>query len=606
MEKMQKHSEKNKKSSFSIWTLPVLLVLGVLPLITQMVTLDSRVEELFFGAKMDENYDFFLYWKGIFLMVLVGIMLVSMIVFYVTNKNQPKLGKAFIPLGIFALLIFISSLASKYSYFVVHGIDESYQSMFILLSYCVLPVYAYLVVNSQETLKQIFTWWTVGIFILVFIGVMQLFIKDFWATWLGRHLILPISEWGTNLSFKFEPGRVYLSQYNPNYVGPLAVMIIMVYGTLTIFTKNKKRLLFAAVTAGMLLCLMGSLSKNGVISLVFSLVLLLLFLRKKFKKYWIGMVAAVLTLVCVIFVTDMTRNHYITNAFKKNLKMLAGKEEVQDMEKVKLEDIQTTVEDVVVYYDKNELHVQTKYNEDANTLAFTIKDQDGKTVDFKDADGDAVYEFTDERFSTIQLKSAMNGNVPCFQLKIGDVWWTFTNKVGTNGYYYLSVMGYYTKMVKAPTAVFTNMGKLGSGRGYIWARSIPILKETIFIGKGADNYWAYFPHFDYVEAWRNGYYAKTISTPHNMFLQIGINSGVISLIAFLAFFLIYFVDCIKLYWKENFDNYLSQVGLALCLAVFGYMISGFLNDMMVCVTPVFFCLIGIGMAVNRMYRKEMQ
>ena len=180
----------------------------------------------------------------------------------------------------------------------------------------------------------------------------------------------------------------------------------------------------------------------------------------------------------------------------------------------------------------------------------------------------------------------------------------FTNQVGKGGYYYCSLTGYYTKIVKAESAVFTNKGNLGSGRGYIWARSIPILKETILLGKGADNYWAYFPRYDYVEAWKNGYYGKTISTPHNMYLQIGINSGVISLAAFLAFFAIYFVDCVKLYWKEEFNSFLPQAGISICLAVTAYMLSGVLNDMMVCVTPVFWCLMGVGLAVNRLYRKE--
>jgi O-antigen ligase len=165
-------------------------------------------------------------------------------------------------------------------------------------------------------------------------------------------------------------------------------------------------------------------------------------------------------------------------------------------------------------------------------------------------------------------------------------------------------MGYFTKMKKGEAVLFTDKGSLGSGRGYIWARSLPILKETLLLGKGADNYWAYFPRYDYVEAWKNGYYAKTISTPHNMYLQIGVNSGVVSLIAFLAFFVLYFVDSVRLYWKDSFDSFLSQAGLGLCLATLGYMLTGFLNDMMVCVAPVFWCLLGVGMAVNRLYRME--
>lgn len=593
-----------QKEPFSITILPILLVLGLLPLVTRMVHLNSVVEKLFFGGDVSDNYDFFLYAKGIVLLVLAGIMLVILIARWFYDKEWPKLGIVFIPLAVYALLVLISSVLSDYQDFAMKGVDESYQSMFILLAYCVLTVYSYVMVRSETSVKHIFNWWMIGIFLLVFVGITQLFFTDFWATWLGRHLLLPIKDWGTNLTFKFEAGRIYLAQYNPNYVGGLAVMIIMPFGILALLTKEKKRWLFALAALGMLLCLLGSQSKNGIIALVLSAILMLVFLRKKLKKYWVATLIVGVVLIGSIVGIDFARGHFVSNAFKSTWNTLTKKTETVTDEKSKLEDIQTTDECVVVYYDGNELRVQCTYNSEDNTMLFGICDQDGKDIAYTDEDGDGIYNLEDERFKTITLRTSMQGEVACFGLNIGGIWWNFTNEVGKGGYYYSSIMGYYTKMKKAESVLFTDMGGLGSGRGYIWARSIPVLKETIFIGKGADNYWAYFPRYDYVEAWKNGYYAKTISTPHNMYLQIGINSGVVSLIAFLVFFGIYFVDCIRLYWKETFDNFLSQAGIGICLAVFGYMMTGFLNDMMVCVAPLFWCLMGLGLAVNRLYRRE--
>lgn len=610
---MSKNKETKKKTQpktvgdtkrFSIWILPIMLILGILPLVTRMFELESVVEKLFFGAEADTNYDFFLYGKGILLLVLAGIMLVVLVGRWFCDSEWPKLGLAFIPLAVYALLVLVSSILSDYQDFVMKGVDESYQSMFILLAYCVLTVYSYVMVRSERSVKQILTWWLVGIFLLIVIGVTQLFFKDFWATWLGRHILLPVSQWGTNLSFKFEAGRIYLSQYNPNYVGGLAVMIIMVFGVLALFVKEKKRWLFAIAAAGMMMCLLGSQSKNGIIALGVCMVLMLVFFRKKLKKYWPATVIIGVVMISAVVGMDFARGHFISNAFKTTWNTLTKKTAPITGEKAKVEDIQTKDDYVVVYYDGDELRVACDYNSEDNTMLFHISDQDDKKITYVDEDGDGIYSLEDERFENITLRTTKHGDVACFGLNIGGTWWDFTNEVGKKGYYYCSVMGYYTKMQKAESAVFTNMGNLGSGRGYIWARSIPILKDTILLGKGADNYWAYFPRYDYVEAWKNGYYAKTISTPHNMYLQIGINSGVISLIAFLAFFVIYFVDCIRLYWKENFDNFLSQAGIGICLATFGYMMTGFLNDMMVCVAPIFWCLMGLGLAVNRLYRKE--
>lgn len=190
---------------------------------------------------MTDNYDAFLYAKGIVLLILAGIMLAVILAGWFFDREWPRLGLAFIPLGVYALFVLLSSLRSEYQEFAMKGVEDSYQSMFILLAYCVLVVYSYAMVRSETAVKRIFTWWMVGIFLLVFLGMTQMFFKDFWSTWLGRHIMLPIKDWNMNLKFKFESGRVYMSQYNPNYVGGLAVMIILPFSILALFEKGKKR-----------------------------------------------------------------------------------------------------------------------------------------------------------------------------------------------------------------------------------------------------------------------------------------------------------------------------------------------------------------------------
>lgn len=331
---------------------------------------------------------------------------------------------------------------------------------------------------------------------------------------------------------------------------------------------------------------------------------MLLFFRKIIRKYWKAATLIGVVILGSIIGMDFAREHFISNAIKVTWTTLTTRENPVEDEKARLEDIQTTNDYVIVHYDGNELRVQSVYNEEQNNMLFYVSDQDGKEVPYSDEDGDGTYNLEDERFKNITIQGGKQVGVPIFALNIGGTWWCFTNDVDNGGYYYYSANGYFTKIIKAESAVFTDKGRVGSGRGYIWARSIPILKETFLIGKGADNFWAYFPSEDYVEAWKNGFYAKTISTPHNMYLQIGINSGVIALIAFLAFFVIYFVDCVRLYWKDDFQHFLPQAGIGICLAVSAYMLTGLLNDMMVCVAPVFWCLMGLGLAVNRLYRKE--
>ena len=55
--------------------------------------------------------------------------------------------------------------------------------------------------------------------------------------------------------------------------------------------------------------------------------------------------------------------------------------------------------------------------------------------------------------------------------------------------------------------------------------------------------------------------------PHNMYLQIAVNTGVISLIAFLLLIGYYAFESIRLYIKSDFSTYKSIAGIGIFLAV---------------------------------------
>lgn len=596
--------QKKSEEKFSWLLLPLVVVLGILPLVTRLTIHKSEVKQILFNAGVEDNYDIFLYGKSVFLMAVAAVMVIILIWKWFADRNWPKLNKCFIPLGIYVLFVLLSSLMSEYTQISLGGIDDGYESMFVLLSYCILAVYAYVFIRSEADVKGIIKWWPIGIIVLIFIGATQFIGYDFWSTEVGRKLMLPISQWGAKLSFNFEAGRVYLAQYNPNYVGPLAAMIVLFFGVLTIFAKGKKKkIIYGVITLGMFGCLLASQSKNGMIALFLGGIVLCLFLHKRLKKYWYFFAGGVVVFVGVILALDFSRGHFITRAITASWQSITS-ESAADDRCPELEDIQAGDEFIQVTYDGNTIYIKGNINEENNTLSFELYDEDGKEVSYiYDAEKETAF-IQDERFEDIQLQSAKINDIPCVGLKINHYNWRFTNQVGQKGYYYASPNGVFTKMKAADTAVFTNMPSLASGRGYIWARAIPMLKDTIVLGRGADNFQLYFPQYDYVAAYKSGFAAKTVASPHNMYLQIGVNTGVISLIGFIGFFLLYFVDCIRLYRKEDFQEFMPQVGLGICVACFAYMMTGFLNDSMVCVAPVFWCLIGMGLAVNRIYKKE--
>ena len=77
--------------------------------------------------------------------------------------------------------------------------------------------------------------------------------------------------------------------------------------------------------------------------------------------------------------------------------------------------------------------------------------------------------------------------------------------------------------------------------------------------------------------------------PHNYFLQIGINNGILYLLITLALFGIYFIKGIISGIKREFgeSSYIFTATIA-------YMVTLLFNDSVVSVAPIFWCIFSMG------------
>jgi O-antigen ligase len=149
--------------------------------------------------------------------------------------------------------------------------------------------------------------------------------------------------------------------------------------------------------------------------------------------------------------------------------------------------------------------------------------------------------------------------------------------------------------------------RFASSRGYIWSRSLPLLKDTLLIGYGPDMFAIKFPQHDYIgkiNAYDNP--SIIVDKPHNLYLQIGINTGVVSLLALLAVFGMYIFDSLKLYLKRDISTYLEHIGVGAVTGVIAYLGAAFFNDQIISVAPLFYVMVGLGIAVNHMVKNQEQ
>lgn len=80
---------------------------------------------------------------------------------------------------------------------------------------------------------------------------------------------------------------------------------------------------------------------------------------------------------------------------------------------------------------------------------------------------------------------------------------------------------------------FQGKERFGSGRGFIWSRSIPLLRNTLLLGVGPDVFPYVFPQADYAGKINMGAPTILVDKPHNWFLQVAIGTGVISLLCLI-------------------------------------------------------------------------
>ncbi len=583
--------------------IPVMFVLAVIPLILRYHSYDSRMNVFSWYADSGEKQDYFLYYKSIWFIIVSVIMLAVFLWYQVRERGQRKnlSLKFLVPLGVYAGLTLLSTVCSKYRYFSIHGMSDHFESVFVHLGYCIALLYGAYFLRKEKQLRMLVDVWNVGILLFLLMGVLQLAGVDIMNSKVMTWLIFPSRFWpkaGTLLHNVFEKGRVFASLYNPNYVGSYAALVLPVLLAVCVAAKAKwKKVLFLVEAALLFLCLLGSGSRNGLLALGLVLVLMAVFYRgsrMEWKRTCIGLALGVLVFGGIFLAYNHLQDNQVTDRLGSGLtieKTVAGDA---------LETIETLDDSVKIIYNGNELKAECIPDENGQfKLQFT--DEKGNLLVLKEKE-EGVLVLDDERFP-FEIFQATANNIYHFIIRIDGKDWIFSNQTGYQGYFLRNAYGKYTKIENAESVLFTDYSHVFSGRGYIWGRTIPLLRDTILIGSGPDTFATRFPQRDYIEAERVGI-TSIVSKPHNMYLQIGVQNGVAALLAFLTIYALYGVWCLKLYWKNARRSYLSTMGTGFFLGTLGYMLVGIANDSMVVVSPVFWTMLGIGLAINGLVQKE--
>ena len=173
-----------------------------------------------------------------------------------------------------------------------------------------------------------------------------------------------------------------------------------------------------------------------------------------------------------------------------------------------------------------------------------------------------------------------------------------------DGYKIYTGPGKSDDIYNAPTAIIKDHDAFASGRGYIWSRTFPVFFKHLLLGTGADSFTVAFPQNDYIGRLNAGFGGMIITKPHNLYLQIGVQSGGLALLCFLGIAVFYVIQTFRLLWKRELTGEIETFGAAISLGIIGYLVAGIFNDSCVALAPLYWVFLGVGYGINAYIAKK--
>ncbi|MBU3127139.1 O-antigen ligase family protein [Clostridium tagluense] len=582
--------------------IPLILMVFIVPIIVRLkiIPLSGARFEFWTGAK--QVSDFFSYYKMVW---ILGCSLLSIIMLMIKGYQQQykifRKSYYFIPIAVYSLVVILSTLLSEYKDISIWGFVDRYEGMFVLLAYMIILLVTMILVDSEYHVKFILTTLIFSAIIIGTIGVFQYIGLDVFKTNFGKSFMLP-SEFmrqADKVEFKFGKNVIYSTLYHYNYVGSYMAMLFPLTLTIFILIKNKKAKIFMCiVTTLMAINWIACNSRAGIIGGGIALIVLLIMMRKYVKEKKKNFGIAVIIFIVVFVALNLISNGVLSSRIKtlsSELKtaVISDKKTEDFRNLIPLKDVKTKGNTAFINIDNRILNIETR---EADML-FTDESKKNINIENKSDTGKIILK--DERYKNYDITLANMNGKNILYINKGNIKLYFELKSK-----YIGIVDYKGKSIDIDNIQsFGFKGKelLASSRGYIWSRSLPLVKDKLLLGHGPDTFAAYFPQQDIkgkMYAY-NGDMWQLVDKPHNLYLQTAINTGLISLIAMLALFIMYLIKSFKIYYNSSFKDFNSIAGLGIFVAVVGYLGAAIFNDSVVSVAPVFWILLGMGISINK-------
>ncbi|MGN0140618.1 MAG: O-antigen ligase family protein [Roseburia sp.] len=578
----KKNIRTNAKKHFNDLLLPIILILCVLPFVVYMAEYDYGYGKYLWHSDNSILQDFYTYYRGIFFLVIVFFLIVILAFRLPLYKEETKDFKIFLPLigyVFFVLLSAVCSVNPKASWL---GNFPDMEGAFALMGYCLTGFYAYQIMK-REDYQTILRAIQIMFLPMSVIGWFQVCKHDLLNYEWVQKLVMSdylFAEYGGTVEDVFTGNNVFLTLYNPNFAAVFLVMFACVFFVCMIYADCwKERLLNGILLLDALILCWFTYTRAALVALAVVLVVFTLYTLRKHESHLtkFTFLSAVIFFALLFFMDYANGGKYLGRL-------------IDDKKSTSLSSILTTERGVEITYEGATYILA--FTEDFDSVCVT--DSSGITLPVaQTASGEIELPFAEEAYATVMEWDGYTTMLVFLE----NTTLQFIKEDGT--YYYATDWGKTDCMTEIPHVDFHGLESLGSGRVYIWSRILPMLGNYIFIGSGPDTFAEVYPQNDYVGKM---IYAKNpgriIERAHNDYLMRWVQTGLLSLVCLLVFYVLFFKKCFSFYKNDMSADVASRLGFGCFLGCIGYLVCCFFSDSTLYTTPVFYVFIGLALAAT--------
>jgi hypothetical protein len=585
--------------SGALATLPVLAAIAVVPLVVYLRVEPLSGDKFDFWSGQSSNYDFFSFYKARLLVGLAVVAAVGLILRLATRTSAlsqlPAL--AGMSLAAYAALAVASTWASPFFDVALDGFPDRYEGLFVLLSYIVVFLASFAAPPTAAALQRVVVWLAGSALVVGVIGVLQYAGVDPFQTALGRVLIVPPGDAGlaSLLKYPAEARTVYSTLYHYNYVGSYTALVLpFLVATLTADTISPWARRLAGGAAGLIgLVWLVCGSRAGLFGGGLALVLLAGLRRSILRPRRRALVLSAIALLLAIVAADVVLGGKIRSRATSSAadlgRVLSGappRVAAPPLELAAINPASVQLKTPAgVLEVRHEAGILSVHDEEHRELQLATEGETGR------------FQIADARFPGVEITVGRINRKPAFVVK--DQAYVLNFLLLDSGIQLALKTGRAVSPAKAETFGFSGMETLGSARGFIWSRSLPLLRGTLLLGHGPDTFAMVFPQQDFSGKFQ--VYGTTniiVDKAHDFFLQTALNTGALSALALVVLFAWYLAMSARTYVRQPANGLRGGIGVACFVSVVGYLGSVLFNDSVVCVAPVFWALLGLGIRVN--------